>query len=103
MVKQIQNNDMQEVLDSALALVDFSATWCGPCQMLAPVVEELAETMEGKVQVFSVDVDANADLAQKYNIMSVPSVLLFRHGEKVAQTVGFQSKESLEEFVNAQM
>lgn len=103
MVKKIANNDMQEVMNAPLALVDFSATWCGPCQMLAPVVDELAEEMGEKVAFYNVDVDANGRLAEQYNIMSVPSILLFKNGNKVAQTVGFQSKESLAEFIRAQM
>lgn len=103
MVKKIMNNDMQEVLSAPMALADFSATWCGPCQMLAPVVDQLAEEMEGQVAFYNVDVDANGRLAEQYNIMSVPSILLFKNGEKVAQTVGFQSKESLADFIRAQM
>lgn len=103
MVKKITNNDMQEALAAPLALVDFSATWCGPCQMLAPVFDELAEEMGSEVSFYSVDVDANSQLAEQYNIMSVPSILLFKNGEKAAQTVGFQSKESLADFVRSQM
>ncbi len=103
MVKKITNNDMQEALAAPLALVDFSATWCGPCQMLAPVFDELAEEMGSEVNFYSVDVDANSQLAEQYNIMSVPSILLFKNGEKAAQTVGFQSKESLADFVRSQM
>lgn len=103
MVKKITNNDMQEALAAPLALVDFSATWCGPCQMLAPVFDELADEMGSEVNFYSVDVDANSQLAEQYNIMSVPSILLFKNGEKAAQTVGFQSKESLADFVRSQM
>ena len=103
MVKKITNNDMQEALAAPLAMVDFSATWCGPCQMLAPVFDELAEEMGSEVNFYSVDVDANSQLAEQYNIMSVPSILLFKNGEKAAQTVGFQSKESLADFVRSQM
>ena len=65
MVKKIANNDMTEVLAEKVALVDFSATWCGPCQMLAPVVDALAEELEGQVAVYNVDVDANSDLAMQ--------------------------------------
>ena len=103
MVKKITNNDMQEALAAPLALVDFSATWCGPCQMLAPVFDELAEEMGSEVNFYSVDVDANSQLAEQYNIMSVPSILLFKNGEKAAQTVGFQSKESIADFVRSKM
>lgn len=86
MVKKIANNDMTEVLAEKVALVDFSATWCGPCQMLAPVVDALAEELEGQVAVYNVDVDANSDLAMQYRVMSVPSLLLFKDGQVAGQT-----------------
>ena len=89
MVKKIANNDMTEVLAEKVALVDFSATWCGPCQMLAPVVDALAEELEGQVAVYNVDVDANSDLAMQYRVMSVPSLLLFKDGQVAGQTVGY--------------
>lgn len=103
MVKKITKNDLQEALQDDLALVDFSASWCGPCQMLAPVVDELSEDMQDQLQFYSVDVDENSQLAEKYNVMSVPTVIILKSGEKVAQTVGLQSKESLAELIQAQM
>ncbi len=103
MVKKVVNNDLQEALGADLALVDFSATWCGPCQMLAPVVNELAEEMGDRLQFYSVDVDKNAKLSEEYNIMSVPTVILIKSGTKVAQAVGFRSKENLKEFIQAQI
>lgn len=102
MIKEIKNNDMQEVLEDSLAVVDFSATWCGPCQMLAPVMEEVSNELEGQVEFYGVDVDANSNLAQQYKIMSVPSILVFKKGEKVAQTVGYQDKDALLEFIQQQ-
>ena len=65
MVKIITNNDMSEAKSSKLAVIDFSATWCGPCQMLAPVMEELSEELAGKVDIYSVDVDKNSELAEE--------------------------------------
>ena len=94
MVKKITNNDMSEILTEKIAVVDFSATWCGPCQMLAPVVDALAEEMCGEVAFYNVDVDANPDLAMKYHVMSVPSLLLFKEGNLVGQTVGYQGAVS---------
>ena len=81
------------------ALVDFSATWCGPCQMLAPVVDALAEELEGQVAVYNVDVDANSDLAMQYRVMSVPSLLLFKDGQVAGQTVGYQSADEIKAFI----
>ena len=95
MVKKIANNDMTEVLAEKVALVDFSATWCGPCQMLAPVVDAL----EGQVAVYNVDVDANSDLAMQYRVMSVPSLLLFKEGQVAGQTVGYQSADEIKAFI----
>ena len=99
MVKKIANNDMTEVLAEKVALVDFSATWCGPCQMLAPVVDALAEELEGQVAVYNVDVDANSDLAMQYRVMSVPSLLLFKDGQVAGQTVGYQSADEINAFI----
>ena len=99
MVKKIANNDMTEVLAEKVALVDFSATWCGPCQMLAPVVDALAEELEGQVAVYNVDVDANSDLAMQYRVMSVPSLLLFKDGQVAGQTVGYQSADAIKAFI----
>ena len=90
---------MTEVLAEKVALVDFSATWCGPCQMLAPVVDALAEELEGQVAVYNVDVDANSDLAMQYRVMSVPSLLLFKDGLVAGQTVGYQSADEIKAFI----
>lgn len=87
---QIKSNAFQkEVLESKEpVLVDFSATWCGPCQMMGPVLEQMAEEFQGKAKVFKVDVDESSDLAQKYQIMSVPNMLFFKDGKPVDSVVG---------------
>ena len=76
-------------------LVDFWATWCGPCRMLAPVVEELASEYAGKVKVCKLDVDQAMNTAGKYQISSVPTLIAFKGGEIAFQTTGLQSKDSL--------
>ena len=73
-------------------LVDFWATWCGPCRMIAPIIEELAADYEDRVIVGKVDVDEEADLAQRYGIMSIPCVILFKNGQPVEQMVGARPK-----------
>ncbi len=84
---------------NGLVLVDFWATWCGPCKMIAPVLEELDQESEGKVNIVKVDVDQNQETASQFGIMSIPTLLLFKDGQQVDKTVGFQPKEALAEFI----
>ena len=87
-----------EVLKSTSpVLVDFGATWCGPCKQLAPIVEQLATDWAGKVKVAYVDVDKARETAMRYGIMSVPTVMIFNGGEAKDQVIGFQTKAALEE------
>ena len=81
-------------------LVDFWAEWCGPCRMVAPTLEQLAQSLEGKVKVSKLNVDQNQEIAMKYNIQSIPSLVLFKNGNEVARIVGRSSKEKYETFVN---
>ena len=101
MVKKISEDEFEEVRKQAVALVDFSATWCGPCKMIAPVLEEVSEQMDGKIAFYNVDVDENPNLAREYNIMSIPALVLLKEG-KVANThVGFVPKDAILTFLNA--
>ncbi|OGX36719.1 MAG: thioredoxin [Omnitrophica WOR_2 bacterium RIFCSPHIGHO2_02_FULL_52_10] len=76
-------------------LVDFWAEWCGPCKVIAPIVEEIAREMDGKLKVAKVNVDEAQDLAGRYNIMSIPTLILFKNGKPVEQVVGAMSKDQL--------
>ena len=80
-------------------LVDFWATWCPPCKMLAPTIEELAVELEGEVVVAKLDVDQAQDIAMKYGVMSIPTMVLFKNGEEVRRTVGFQPKARILDFI----
>lgn len=101
MIEEIKNSDFTDVLKSKLAVVDFSAVWCGPCQMLAPIIEELSDVMDGEVDFFSADVDENRDLAYQFDIQSIPAIVVFANGEEVTRTVGFQPKEELKELIDS--
>ncbi|MEG1895723.1 MAG: thioredoxin [Oscillospiraceae bacterium] len=81
-------------------LVDFWATWCGPCKMVGPIIEELSKELEGKVVVGKIDVDEQQSLAQKFGVMSIPTLVIFKNGAEVKRAVGFKSKEQIKELLN---
>lgn len=86
----------QEVLKSTVpVLVDFTATWCGPCKALAPIISELADSLDGKVKVGKLDVDDSPITAGKFGVRGVPTIMLFRNGERAAQHVGLTTKQKL--------
>ena len=91
----------KEVLNSEIpVLVDFFATWCGPCKMMAPIVDAIEKEMEGKAKVFKIDTDEETDLAIKYDIMSIPTFLVFKNGEVVATAIGMRDKQELINLLN---
>ena len=95
----------EEAFDQLIAgdtpvLVDFWATWCGPCRMIAPIVEEIAAQYADKVIVAKVDVDEQGELAQRYRIMNIPTLLLFKGGEIVDKAIGARPKAALEQMLN---
>ncbi|UWG95626.1 thioredoxin [Dehalobacter sp. DCM] len=104
-VKTFTAADWQnDVLGSAkLVLVDFWATWCGPCRMIAPVIEELADEYAGKVIIGKLNVDEQGAIAEKYGVMSIPTLLLFKNGEIVEKIVGFRGKADIAKVIDAKM
>ncbi len=93
-----QNFETEVINSDKPVLVDFWATWCGPCMMMGPVVAELAEELQGQLKVGKVNVDENPELAQQYGIMSIPCFILFKNGKPVATTIGGCSKDDLKAF-----
>ncbi len=98
------SNFEQEVLQvQGLVLVDFFAVWCGPCKMMAPIMDKLAEAYKGKVKIGKLDVDENQQVGEKYGIQSIPTLIFFKNGELVDKVVGFQSEEALKQKLDALM
>lgn len=91
------NFESEVINGEGVSLVDFGATWCGPCQALAPTIDALAVEYEGRVKIGKCDVDESQDLATRFGIMSVPTIIFFRGGEKVDSLLGNQPKEKLKE------
>ncbi|MCR5821308.1 MAG: thioredoxin [Bacteroidales bacterium] len=102
MAHTVTEANFNEIINSGKpAMVDFGATWCGPCKALAPIVEEIAAEYEGRVMVGTADVDECSDLAAQFRIRNVPTVLFFKDGNAVDKSVGLVSKNTLTEKINA--
>jgi len=90
-----KNFDQEIFKDSGLALVDFWAPWCGPCQIMGPIIEELAKEFEGKAKIGKCNVDENGEIAAKLGVMSIPSLKIFKDGKVVKEFTGVQAKDVL--------
>ena len=95
MVFTTQNFEQEVLKSDKPVLVDFYADWCGPCKMMAPVVEELAELYQGKAKVGKLNVDDNEEIAMKYGVMSIPTLLIIKNGTEEAKMNGVQKRETL--------
>jgi thioredoxin 1 len=102
-VSKVSDSDFDaQVLKSAEpVVVDFWAEWCGPCKMIAPALEEIAGSMNGKVKIVKLNVDENPATAAKYGIMSIPTLMLFKNGELASRQVGAAPKQKLEAWINS--
>ncbi|MCI5920105.1 MAG: thioredoxin [Roseburia sp.] len=99
MVKKVNEAEFKAEALTGTTVVDFSATWCGPCQMLAPVLEEISDS-QGDVKFYNIDVDQNPGITREYGIMNIPAVYLLKDGQVVDKQIGFLPKEQLEAWIN---
>ena len=99
MVKIINSNEFNEEIKEGVVFVDFFATWCGPCKILSPIVDEVSEEIKD-VKFIKVDVDESNDIAATYNIMSIPTLMIFKDGNLVSKQMGLLPKSALIDFIN---
>lgn len=98
------SNFQQEVLDKeGVAVLDFWAEWCGPCRMIAPIIEKLSSEYDGKALIGKVNVDHNPEIAMKYGIRSIPTILIMKNGEVVNKHVGYTTQANLTQLIDAQL
>lgn len=98
-VMHLTNDNFDSAVSDGLVLLDFWAEWCGPCRMQAPVLDELDKELEGKVKICKVDVDENPNLARRFGVMSIPTLIAFKDGEQLEKRIGLQSREELLEML----
>ena len=99
MLKHANESNFTDMTGKGLVLVDFFATWCGPCKMLSPVLEDLASDRDS-IAIVTVDIDESMNLARQYGIMSVPTLVLMKDGKILAKTSGFQPKDSIQRWID---
>lgn len=100
-MKIIQEKDFDKEVKEGLVLVDFFATWCGPCRMMSMILEEIEEEVKDKIKIIKVDVDDNEELARRFNIMSIPTLILFNDGKLYEKHVGIWQKDDLIELIQS--
>ena len=100
---ELTQENFESTVKEGVSLVDFWAPWCGPCRMIAPVIDELASEFDGKANICKVNTDEQQDLAVKYGVRSVPTILFMKDGEIVDQVIGAQSKQALADKIDAQL
>ena len=94
------DEEFQEIINSQkICVVDFSATWCGPCRMMAPVLEDISDKYKNKFQFYQIDIDSAEDIAEKFNVTAVPTIIIFREGKEITRTSGYQDYDTFENFL----
>ena len=98
MIKNVNEKEFYNEIKEGKTLVDFYANWCGPCKMLSPIIHELSEEVTD-IKFLKVDIDEESELAEKYDVMSIPTIILFENGVEVKKNIGLISKSELEKFI----
>ena len=99
-ISHVTDQTFNTEIKEGLVLVDFWAPWCGPCKMIAPVLEEIDGEIGDKVRIIKLNVDENSETVRKFGVMSIPTLMIFKDGEVVDQVIGFQPKEALTELIS---
>ncbi len=99
-IKNLNVDNIEETIKDGVTMIDFFAVWCGPCKMIAPVIKELAEDFDGKATICKVDTDANKELAIKYEIRSIPTIIFLKDGEIIDRITGAASKDTFTKKIN---
>ena len=100
-IKKVSEEEFVQAIEQGLVLVDFHADWCGPCRMLAPVLEKVAKNVQGKARVIKIDIDQSQKVASDFRITSVPTLILFNNGSEVGRLVGLRDAETIVDFIHA--
>ncbi|MBW7475111.1 thioredoxin [Paenibacillus oenotherae] len=103
MAVALTKDNFTQSIENGVSLVDFWAPWCGPCKMQLPIVEELSSELEGKAVIAKINVDEEPELASKFGVMSIPTLILFKDGQPVDKMVGLQSKDALKNKISGQL
>lgn len=98
-MKIIDKTEFDQIKNDGVLLVDFFANWCGPCKMVAPILEELSKEYDGKVNMVKIDVDQEPSLSGSFGVMSIPTIIIFKNGEIAKQITGFQPKPQLQQAI----
>lgn len=98
-IKMLEESNFSKQIEKGVTLVDFFAEWCGPCRMLAPIIEEVAESLKDKAKFAKVDIDKQVKLATDYQVSSIPTLVLFKNGKEFDRIVGLRDEKALKEFV----
>ncbi len=100
-IKHLTDENFEKEIEKGITLVDFHANWCGPCRMLAPVLEDVAREIKGKGSIGKIDIDTEQRIASQYQITSVPTMILFKNGKEVNRLIGLRNADAIKEFITS--